>query len=667
MSEKKKSSEQIKLMNITLFFIGLFALLILNVFRVQIIMGGYWKKVADRQYSRGGEVVGERGKIISRNGEELAYNIPEYEIDVDPMAMIKIPEVSKILAKNLGLDSNKLAGNIEILKRKKKRYMKVAEHVPLEIKTQIEKDLKALHKRAETGIFFYNLPKRFYPKERFMASVLGYTNFDGKGAFGVEKSYDGFLKGERGYEKRYVSTYMIFDMPVDKKREKIEAENGKNVILTIDSVMQYILEDELKKCFEINAPEWAVGIIVEPNTGKILAMSSIPIESNSLLKNKAISNSYEPGSVIKPIIMGMAINENITNEHERFYSKGYIELFNRKIKDHDDSAVGSIDAKEAIAKSSNVVMAQLGMRFDKNRFYDYFRQFGFGEKSGISLPGEVRGILKPVKKWDGLTAATSAFGQGISATPIQMAMAMAATINGGNLYTPIIVDSIVDDKGNIVYESKPELRRSVISPATSEKIKEMMRETVVNGTGKAASIEGYDIGGKTGTSQKVVNGQYMRGHYVASFAGFYPIDNPQYLCLVIVDNPSKGNYYGGSIAAPVFHNTMQRIIKYKNILPYDINTRTIYVTSGNAVKVIEPERALPQATDVMPDLKGITLREVLEFMNNFPEAEVTVEGKGMVILQSPSAGTPMEGVKRVHVILGEVRKKTGEEKPAEKQ
>ncbi len=639
-----------------LYYLG-FIVLFINLFKIQVLQKEKWEKIAYRQYFSKEELMGKRGKILTVNGKEIAYDMESYQLILDPKFISdeNIKELAEVFAENLDLNYIQLAKQILDKKNKGRRYLKIKEDILSKSKDEVLDRLKRGKTSREkrdimSGIYFRESTTRIYPEWDLFKNVVGYTNSKKEGVYGVENSYDRYLRGAKGYSERFTSTYNKFTIPVLNDLEKIEAEDGNNVYLTIDYVIQHILDDSLYEMFKETKANWAAGIVINPKNGDILGMSSFPMsKTKSNVRNNVIYNQYEPGSVIKPIIVGMALDEGLIDLEELFYCKGYIRLYNVTIKDHDSSSIGYLDASKILEKSSNVGMVQIAQRFKNENFYDKLVDFGFDEKTGVDLSGERRIYLRNYKKWSGVSKATISFGQGIVSTPIHMAMAMASLVNGGKLYKPTIIDRVETSYGTILKKSEPDLKRRVISEKAAEEMKNIMKLVVKRGTGKNAAVEGYEIGGKTGTSQKSggVSG-YTAGKYISSFVGFFPVEDPEYLCLIVIDEPKGKKIYGGQIAAPVVKKVFERIIRHKNIIPKNIQSKMIYLE--NESYEIDSENFQEFPSDIMPDFRGKSLREAMMYLHN-KEYEVVIKGHGKIKKQEPKPGTNLNKVRKIYLDL----------------
>ncbi|WP_307905208.1 penicillin-binding protein [Haliovirga abyssi] len=635
-----------KVIIIYIIIIIAFIVAIYQLSMIQIFNNKFWKKEAYNQYYQNGTPIGHRGKIETLNGEEIAYDIPMYQIILDPTQIEngKEEKASAILSENLKLDKKQILRTILDKKSKKSKYYKVGKSISVETESKIK---KLFIKNKINGFFVGEDTKRIYPNFYIFNSITGFVGGDKKGKYGIEKMFDKRLKGAKGFSR--VSKFKEkYSLSFGGKEEFISPKDGQTIVLTIDYTMQHILYEEMYKMFEETKSNWAAGVIVEANTGKILAMVSLPATDNKVyIKNNVIYNTYEPGSVFKPLIMGAALDEGIVKPDDIFYCPGKIKVYDRTIKDHDNSTIGYLTLKKIISKSSNVGMVQIGERFSKTSFNNWLHRYGFGAPTGIKLFKESSLKIGNPKKWSGVKIPTMSFGQGIAVTPIQLAMALTSVVNGGILYKPRIVERIED--GDIIFDNnKPEIRNRTISKETSELIKTYLRDVVENGTGKNAKIEGYDIGGKTGTSQKAENGKYGKGKYTASFVGVLPLKKPKYVALVVYDEPKGKKIYGGQIAAPVIKNVFERIAKYKDILPNNLETKTVILNGETAIENSEIKADNSNIKNYMPNLIGKTKREALGEISNITQ-NVEIEGEGKITFQSPKPGTPKNKIDKVYL------------------
>ncbi|MFA6545313.1 MAG: penicillin-binding protein 2 [Limisphaerales bacterium] len=428
---------------------------------------------------------------------------------------------------------------------------------------------------------------RIYPNQSLAAHVLGFmgpvtrTNAatgavrtETVGLDGVERALDSKLNGVRGWRETEVGGTRA--ELVMNRQQDVEAQDGLNAVLTLDAAMQHILETELSEIMAKYNPVSASAIVLRPRTGEILAMGSRPTydpnqpgkSSIASLKNRMTVDSYEPGSTFKIVSIGAALNEGLTTLGEPIDCERGVWTYKGKPL-HDHERYGLLSVGEVMMKSSNIGSAKIGLRLGDQGLFNYLTAFGFGERTGVMLPGESRGILIPLKKWDGITGSRVSIGHSAAATPLQMAMAMAAIANGGKLMRPLLVDRLEDSEGNVVMKNHPQLVRQVFKPEISRQVVETLKRVVsTDGTAEKARLGYYTAAGKTGTAQKLENGQYSHTKYFSSFIGFFPADNPELLIYVCVDEPDKAKgFYGGQIAAPAFKNIALRSANYLNIRP----------------------------------------------------------------------------------------------------
>lgn len=428
---------------------------------------------------------------------------------------------------------------------------------------------------------------RIYPNQSLAAHVLGFmgpvtrTNaatgvvrMSSSGLDGLERALDSKLNGVGGWRELEMGGNRA-ELVMNRQRE-VEAQDGLNAVLTLDAALQHILETELAEIMFKYNPVSASGIVLRPRTGEILAMGSRPTYDPNdpgkspiaALKNRMTVDSYEPGSTFKIVSIGAALNEGLAKLGEPIDCERGV--WNYKGKPlHDHERYGVLSVEEVMMKSSNIGSAKIGVRLGNEGLFNYLTAFGFGERTGVMLPGESRGILIPVKKWDGITGSRVSIGHSAAATPLQMAMAMAAIANGGRLMRPLLVDRLEDAEGRAVVKNHPQVVRQVFKPEVAKQVVEALKRVVsTDGTAEKARLGYYTAAGKTGTAQKLENGQYSHDKYFSSFIGFFPADNPELLIYVCVDEPEKSKgFYGGQVAAPAFKNIALRSANYLNIRP----------------------------------------------------------------------------------------------------
>lgn len=621
-------------------------------------------------------VSGKRGNIFDRNGKVLAENVSVNKITVIPK---EIPDsqrqsVAEVLAQILGLDKEKI---LQKIFNKNMQEALIAKQVDDEKAT-------AIRKLNIDGIIISEDMKRFYPEDSLGCHILGFTGIDNQGLDGIELVFDSFLRGIPGK----VSTPMdAIGRKMDVGEEEyFEPLPGYNVVLTIDETIQHFTEKALNQAMVHSKPsKGAVAIVMVPKTGEILALASRPNfnpnnpfegpqeEWYKLWRNKAISDAYEPGSVFKTITASAALEEKLVSLHEQFYCPGYTTVAGHRINCW--ATHGSEDFVKGVQNSCNVVFVTLGQRLGVEKLYKYIHDFGFGQRTGILLPGEAPGLVMPEESVGPVELATNSFGQGIAVTPLQMITAVSAIANGGKLMQPLIVKSIVDSNGKIVKEFKPKIVRQVISEETSSTMREILKSVVSEGTGKAGYIEGFDVAGKTGTTEK-----YMPGKYVASFVGFAPADDPKVIVLVVIDEPNNPEtHFGSQLAAPVVKSILDDTLRYLEVQPKGIQKpASVVVPDVRNMKLYEAERVIlsskldfmiegggdtvfdqipkpgaiveentkvilylnPEKIQevVVPDLSGKNVKEAAEILNSLG-LKIKIKGSGFAVNQTPKEGT----------------------------
>ena len=409
------------------------------------------------------------------------------------------------------------------------------------------------------GIIQIDEPYRKYTNQRLMSHVLGFCDIDNRGQAGIEQAWDTTLYNPPGQK---VVVRRAGSQPASMMGNSPERRTVTPVItLTLDSRIQYVVEKHLFKAAEDDKAKWAAAVCMNPITGEIYAMASYPTydpenrKSLTLdsLSNGVVSRGYEPGSTFKPIYMGIALDRGIVGTDENFFCPARYKVADGYITEATaGAAFGNIDTEGLLIKSSNVGMAQIGVRANKTQMFESLQALGFGQETDVELPGVSKGILPYPENWRGITPANIAIGQGLAVTPLQLITAMASIVNGGKLMSPYVVKSAVNSLGEEVYRGEPKVLREVFAPETAQWLRGAMRNVVLEGTGKRAGTTITDVAGKTGTAQVPEGGKYSRNRYVASFIGFWPYEDPKYLLLIVIGEPSSGRYYGGELATPPF-------------------------------------------------------------------------------------------------------------------
>ena len=605
-----------------------------------------------------------RGRIVDRDGEELAVSIMTGSLYVDPEGMSDDLMLSKTSPRR---DARRLAADLlaPVLHMDKERLYGIftggGRFVWLK-RTMDPKDEEQVRKIIQEnklpGLHFLQESKRYYTKKRTAAQILGFIGTDDVGLSGIEYQLNDILKGKdtkyslmvdpRG---RQIFSWLVNDGETDKRKQQ---DRLPTVYLTLDSKMQYVLEDAMDDAIARTQAKGAAAIIMDPYTGEILGMASRPtFDPNQFYKysqeswnNKAVSMIYEPGSVFKPIVGCMGLTEGIISPDTIFNDKGSIRIADRIIHNWDGEGLGYVPFSTILKFSINTGMVQLGMSLGADRLISYAKKFGFGSPTGIDLPGEEYGILYDPKMMYEPDVATMAIGQGIAVTPIQVLRAICAIANGGELLKPYIIKRIEAPDGTVIKEGQKQVVRNVITPQVAAQMRSMMEKVVSEGGGKTAAIKGYRIAGKTGTAEKLAEGGgYAAGKYIASFVGFVPADKPKYAMLVMLDTP-QGAFYGSQVSAPIFRDTLQQILVAKGIQPTNREGLPSFEMMNDA-KAKQGSQKLPQMLLLpngkvkLPDFKGIDMRYTAELLQQ-GHLRMKPYGSGIAYQQRPAPGTEVD-------------------------
>jgi len=532
---------------------------------LQVVKYRFFLNLASRQRGRVLDVDPRRGTIYDRNGTELAMSIDVDSVFAVPSEIPDQETTSQILANVLGLDAQELLLHL----RSQKNFAWVKRKVDAETGERV----RALNLR---GIYFRKEPKRFYPKRDLAAQVIGYVGTDDEGLGGLELVYDDDLRGIPGRE--------IIEVDARRKwfgRVERQPDPGQNLVLTVDGTIQYIVEKELEQAMQDTGAAAGTVVVQNPHTGEILALANRPTFNpnvfNSVpkeaLKNRAVSDVYEPGSVFKTVTYSAAIEQGVVKPEDMVDCQGgAITVFGMTI--HDAHKMGVMTIAEAYAHSSDVAAIKTGMKLGDTHFDEFIRAYGFGKQTGIELPGESRGLKKPVTRWSKVSIASMSMGQEIGVTAVQV-VSMVSTIANDGLYTPprVVAGELPPNAGPKPVVFHPPQQHRVISTLTAVKMKKMMESVVLDGTARRAILDGYTVAGKTGTAQKVdpATGAYSKTKYVASFVGFAPVNNPAITIAVILDS-AQGLHQGGQVSAPVFRSIAQQVLEYMHV-PHDIEPK----------------------------------------------------------------------------------------------
>lgn len=547
----------------TVIFFG-FAVIMVRLVGLMVLDHDKLSKRAAQQYSGQKTVRPQRGVIWDRRMREMAANLEVKSLYAVPSKIDDTRGMTRQLAPLIKLSSKKL--NRTLLSKKDKDFIWLARQMDAGDASRVN-EMSA--RMGYEGLGFLEESKRYYPKGHTASHLIGFTNIDNKGIAGLELLYNDYLKGEG----------TSVSVKRDARGNRLTGEfmagiPGDNILLTIDEGIQYIVERELAAAIKEWEAKAATAIMMDPRTGEILAMANRPTYdpndagSSDLQarRNRAITDLFEPGSTIKCVLAAAALEEKVVELDEMFdVSKGYIMAGGKPIRDVHRHEILSF--QEVIQKSSNVGSVQVGLRLGSEKYYEYIRNFGFGEKSGIDFPGEARGILREPAQWSGTSLAALSIGQEIGVTPLQILRVYATIANGGRLMKPYIVSDIISPAGEVVKRVVPTIERQVVSRDTADTVKEILKMVVEEGgTARKAYVKGNLVAGKTGTAQifDPKAGRYSSDKYVSSFVGFVPADDPKLALIVVVYEP-KGRSYGGVVAAPVFKNIIEHTFSYLDV------------------------------------------------------------------------------------------------------
>lgn len=559
-------NRKVAILQLGVFAVGLAC--ILRLVYLQIIRHEFLTEKAESQFTKVIDVPAYRGKIFDRNGEPLALSREVWDAYLVPNGITNKPEfIRQVHAALPRYPLEKLAQKVN----SNTSFVWMDRQIPRE-------DYLRLAKLNLIGLNFVKGETRVYPNGELASHVLGYVGIDNQGLAGIEYEFDSYLKGKAG--KIVLEGDPSGRQTVSGKiKRSVSAENGGDIYLTIDSYVQFMAERALRKGVQSTEADFGQIVVMNPRTGEVLAMATYPdFDPNhpnsvpySVKRNRIVGDFFEPGSIFKIVTLSAAIEEKIVQPSDIMYIPATLDFHGRTIREAHGREPGETDRRtvsEILEKSLNVGTSMLAIRLGEKRLYDYIEAFGFGQKTGIELPGESRGLVRPVARWSAVDVAMHSFGQGVAVTPIQIAAAYATIANRGVCVPPRIVNRFIADDGNYQKSLKTDPRPRAVSEETADKVSTIMMQVVERGTGAPARIKGYRIAGKTGTAQKAGNygSGYMVGRYVASFGGFFPANDPQFVIMVIVDSP-KTVIYGSAVAAPVFRETALAIIDHFDLKP----------------------------------------------------------------------------------------------------
>jgi cell division protein FtsI (penicillin-binding protein 3) len=616
-----------------------FPLIFLRIVQLQLVKKDELSRLASKQHQSIISFIPKRGTIYDVKGKILAKSIDVHSVYARPSDLKNPSQTANKLADILGLKRGALIKKVKA----KKSFVWVKRKVT-------PKETAAIEESRLEGIHFVGESRRFYPHSHSAAHLVGFVGIDSKGLEGIEAKYDTSLKGNTTQLILWKDAFgreIITEVPVPPGK----SPQNYNLYLTIDINIQYTVEKELKAAVEGQGAKRGMAVVMDPRNGKVLAMANYPSFNPNRFwdtppdtwRNRAVTDIFEPGSVFKVFLASAALQEKAAKRHDIFFCEnGAYVLPGKTIRDVKKHGWLSLD--HIIKYSSNIGAAKIAEQVGRDKFYHYIREFGFGQKTGIDLPGEATGIIRRPKTWSKVGLGNIAFGQGIAVTSIQLITAISAIANGGNLLKPYVVDKIVDSKGNIINQSHPVIIRRILSEKVAETMNSILTGVVrEGGTGTRAASSYYEAAGKTGTAQKVDSlvGGYYEDRFISSFVGFVPSNQPRLVILVVIDEP-QGIPYGGRVAGPVFKNIAERSLQYLNIPP----TKGPILTKVSTRKMRwqPPKGAIHEAirrgkpSRKMPDLSGLSIRAALNRIRSL-ELLVAVSGSGGVVAQQPRPGT----------------------------
>jgi cell division protein FtsI/penicillin-binding protein 2 len=569
-------------------FAGLFSLFSFRLVYLQMIKHDEYAGLAAEKHVYKQPIFAERGTILDANNEVLAHNTPVETVVADASHLNNRDATIPLLRDALALSADELAEKLGT----DRRYIVLKREVPAATATALREKLRAANLR---GIYFEKDTTRIYPNGPMLCHVIGFTDFEHHGIQGVESSMEEYLHGQDGY--RFIEHNRAGQEIVLYRGQERAPRDGYQVHLTVDLNLQNIVENEIDAAVREYNPQKATIILMRPQTGEILAMANRPNFDLNLrseakpeqMKNRAIIDMMEPGSTFKIVTAAAALNEHKVRPDTTIFCENGIWNFGGRPL-HDHKAYSDLSVQDILIKSSNIGAAKLALSVGDQKFYEYIRRFGFGERTGIELPGEISGVIRPPQSWSKISITRIPMGHEVGVTPLQMISAMATIANGGKLVTPRIVKAITTEDGKTVTTFSPTVLRQVISPETAQQVGNALRGVVSDrGTAAAAAVPGFTISGKTGTAQKVdPKGGYEHGKYVVSFSGYLPSENPEFVGLVVLDDAHTKNpelNYGGLVAGPIFARIAEKAARYLDLQPHEEPAKTTVarqVASTNA-------------------------------------------------------------------------------------
>jgi cell division protein FtsI (penicillin-binding protein 3) len=567
----------LRILLVGILFVAAFAAIAAKAVHLQVYRSAWLSEKASSQYEKSLTIYGKRGVIYDRNLNEMAVSIDVTSIAAYPARVENPKATAKALARVLDLDARRLQTKLAA----KKSFVWIK-------RQSTAKETSAVKDLDLPGVNFVTEYNRFYPHTTLAAQVLGFSGIDGAGLEGIEFNYNQYLKGAD-------TNFKVFKDALGNGFSSGPGQStdtgGHNLVLTIDNTIQYIAESALKKAVDEYSALSGLALVMNPQTGAVLALAHYPLFNpnsyadfeKSIWRNRALTDTFEPGSTMKIFSAAAALEHSKISPHQIFFCENGAYRIGKNVV-HDIHKYAWLSLQQIVKYSSNIGAVKVGQEVGARKLYRTYRDFGFGQKTGIDSPGEASGSLSHYSTWSKIDIGAISFGHGISASALQLVTAVSAIANGGNLMKPHLVREIVDQNGNLVNLFKPQKVRRAISARTATIVKNILKTVITEGgTGVNAALDGYTAGGKTGTARKLdENGKYTRDKHTASFVGFAPADNAEITVLVIIDEP-QGKYYGGIVAAPVFRQIAQQTLNYLNVPP-DSGTFKLRVSRDNGAK-----------------------------------------------------------------------------------
>ena len=626
---------------ISLGFVLLWTGLSIRLVKIMVFDSSHYRKIGFKQSKTQEPLIATRGNIFDKNEVPLTKNIIHYSVGVHVENINNKNEIATSLSEITGRDSYFY---LKKLKNKKTGYQVLELKVSRKVGEKIEKELPELKTKKSS--------RRFYPHANIASQIIGFTKHNDSGLVGIERHYEKFLAGTNGWvvKQKNVAgrkgSYHKTSFPIK------DPVQGSNIQLTIDIEYQSILQEELQRRIDEAGAKGAMGILMNPQNGDILAMASLPdfnlndpngfpLENQ---KNKVVTDQFEPGSTYKIVAATAALlSEKIKLLDEFNCEEGKVQIDGWTISDHEQ--FGVLTFPQIIANSSNVGVIKIAQKIGRDPIYNTSRSFGFGSYTGIGFPGESQGVLRKKSDWNHMSVASVSIGYEVAVTALQIASAYAAIANGGVLLKPQLVKQIIDEKGNVIYSPKPESIRKIAKPSVMHELKQILEKVVNEGTGTKADIEGWTIAGKTGTAIKYLEGSYSR-KYVSNFAGFFPSENPQVVGVVVLDEPNHGLHWGGYGAAPLFKRIAERIINlddsFKHYKNETVKSKSVLASKKDgippALSTISTVKPYTDGYVIIPDVRGMSIKKAKKLLIK-NRLKPKFSGSGKVVWQFPRPGS----------------------------